>query len=69
VKSKESKQSNESRFRQKIADVFINHIQCLLFGEPWPGVATITELVEVLSGPALQDCFFLIAGKSMKKKD
>jgi hypothetical protein len=43
-------------------------VQCLLFGERWPGVAKFTEPVEVLSSPALQDCFFFITGKRKKKK-
>jgi hypothetical protein len=52
----------------KSDDVFTVHRQCLLFGERWPGVATVTELVEVLSSPAMQDCFFFSNGKSMKRK-
>jgi len=39
----------------------------LLFGERWPGVASATEPVEVLSSHALHD-FFFSNGKSMKKK-
>jgi len=39
----------------------------LLFGVRWHGVVTVTELVEVLASPALQDCFF-ITGKRKKKK-